>query len=370
MAVDDAFQVRDGLTVATSGLTSSAREAVATMLDPCPRTRSAAVPDVMIELDNSVPGRLVDIQHNAGDGRVTATDGRRFYVLERGYACAVPPLRAAPPVTFALQSGFPVAPALGRLVRPMLQLAMLGRRGAAVHSAAVELDGRAVLVAGWSESGKTETALALMEAGARFLSDKWTLVGDDGTASVFPITVGVRGWALRYLPRLAGSLGVRAQARLRVAGAARVLSRPVARGPASSLLERTLTLADRVAVRPSTLRQLYGDDLRAPWSAPLGAVAVLTTVPEGSSVRADPVDPAWAAARLMLTANFERKGIFELYDRAQWSAAEPDLELRPQLMARERDLLVSILSSVPVIEVKAPFPTDPRPVAEAIAHRL
>jgi hypothetical protein len=169
---------------------------------------------------------------------------------------------------------------------------------------------------------------------------------------------------------LADSLGVRAQARLRAAGAMRALSRPLVRGPASSLLERTLTLADRIAVRPSTLRELYGDDPRAPWSAPLGAVAVLTTVPEGSPVQAGPVDPAWAAARLMVTANFERKGIFELYDRAQWSAAEPDLRLRAQLMARERDLLVSILRSVPVIEVKAPFPTDPRPVAEAIVGRL
>ena len=58
----------------------------------------------------------------------------------------------------------------------MLQLGHVARGAAVAHSAAVVLDGRAVLVAGWSESGKTETALALMEDGARFLSDKWTVL--------------------------------------------------------------------------------------------------------------------------------------------------------------------------------------------------
>ena len=34
---------------------------------------------------------LTDIQRNAGDARVTATDGARFYVLAGGARCAVPP---------------------------------------------------------------------------------------------------------------------------------------------------------------------------------------------------------------------------------------------------------------------------------------
>jgi hypothetical protein len=134
--------------------------------------------------------------------------------------------------------------------------------------------------------------------------------------------------------------------------------------------ERVLTLADRVAVRPSKLRRLYGDDPGAAWEAPLAAVALLTTVPADDAVRAQRVDPSWAASRLTVTAYFERRGIFELYDRAQWSASDPDWTLRGQLMARERTLLERVLSSIPVIEVRAPFPTDPRPVAQAIARLL
>jgi hypothetical protein len=369
-AMDNRFQIGHRLIVCARGLTAADHRAIAVGLDPCPSSTQGGTPDVLIEADDSIPGELVDIQRDAGDGRLTATDGRRFYVFERVRACALPALGAPAPATFALQPGFPVAHALRALVRPFLQLAILARGGAAVHSAAVELDGRAVLVAGWSESGKTETALALVERGARFLSDKWTFVGEDRTATVFPITVGVRGWVLRYLPRLNAALRSRQRGRLRAAAAMRALTRPAARGAGSGVRDRALTLADRIAVRPSAVRELYADDPSAPWRAPLAAVALLTTVPVGHPVEARPADPVWAAQRLTLTADFERRRTFELHDRAQWSASQRDPGLREALMLRERALLERVLGFADVIEVKAPFPADPRPVAAAIARLL
>src|SRR3972149_7602933 len=77
-----------------------------------------------------------------------------------------------------------------------------------------------IAVAGWSESGKTETALALMEAGAGFLSDKWTLLGHDGELSAFPISVGVRRWVLEYLPTLRRTVTRRSRGPFAAAGAA------------------------------------------------------------------------------------------------------------------------------------------------------
>lgn len=369
-AMNERFEIAGRLSLCARGLTADEHRAIADDLDPCPRSHMAGTADIVIEADGSVPGELLDIQREAGDGRLTGTDGQRFYILERGCACAVPALSAALPAIFAVQPGFPIARAFGRLVRPALQVAILAREGAAVHSAAVKLDGQAVLVAGWSESGKTETALALVEQGARFLSDKWTFLSDEGTASVFPISVGVRGWVLRYLPRLNAALGSRPRARLRVAAGMRTITRPAARGAAAGARERMLMLADRISVRPSAVRRLYGDDPGAPWQAPLAAVALLTTVPTGGAIRARRADPAWAASRLTVTADFERRRLFELHDRAQWSAPEPDSELRHRLILRERTLLERVLADTEIIEIKAPFPTDPRPVAQAIAQLL
>jgi len=364
--MDLAFEVSGGLRIALAGMPDRERSAVAAQLDPCP----PAAPDgaEVVVARQHLPGTLTDLQRDAGDGRLTATDGRSFYVIEGGARCLLP-APGGPPLRFAYEPRFPIRRAFGRLVRPALQIALLDRDAVALHAAAVVVDGRAVLVAGWSESGKTETALALLERGARFLSDKWTVVGNDGSASVFPIGVGVRGWVLEHLPRMRAALGGRDRTRLLAARAARALARPARGGPAGGQLERVLTLGDRVALAPSAIREAYGDDASAPWRAPLRAVALLTTVP-GPAVAARPADPAWAAARLARTADFERRGHFELHDRAIWALPDRDPDARARTIARERALLERILGSVAIIDVRAPFPADPRPVADAVLRAL
>ena len=359
------FDIAGRLAVEADGLGGRDLDAVSARLDPYGPGPQPAAPDVILACGATFGAPLVDIQRNAGDGRVTASDGERFYVIERGARCAVPPPAGPAPARFELERGFPIASAFRRLVRPALQVALHARGAVAVHAAAVGTEGRAVLIAGWSESGKTETALALVERGASFVSDKWTVVGDDATAGAFPITVGVRGWVLEHLPRLRAALGPAARARLGMAGAARAAARGLRAGDA---LDRAITLADRVALTPTEVRRAYGE-ADAPWQLPLGAVAVLTTVP-GPGVHARHVDPARAAERLARTADFERRGLFELHDRACWALADRERGVRERVLAHERAALEAVLARTTVIEVQAPFPTDPGPVADAIARLL
>jgi hypothetical protein len=352
------------LAVELDALGSRELAAMSAQFDPYRIGPAPAAPDVVVAAGAAFGAPLVDIQRNAGDGRVTATDGERFFLLASGARCAVPPPAGPAPARFELERGFPVRSAL-RLVRPALQVALHARGAVAVHASAVGIDGRAVLVAGWSESGKTETALALVERGASFVSDKWTVVGDDATAAAFPITVGVRGWVLEHLPRLRAALGAVPRARLGVAGVARAAARAL---PGGDTLDRAITLADRVALTPSAVRRAYreGD---APWQLPLGAVAVLTTVP-GPGVQARRADPARVAERLARAADFERRGLFELHDRACWALPDRERGVRERVLARERAALEAVLERTVVIEVQAPFPTDPGPVADAIARLL
>ena len=232
-------------------------------------------PDVVVDAAGAAgSARLVDVQGSAGDGLVTATDGSRLYVLDGGRACAMPVAPAEAPATFVAETGFPLRRIFGPLVRPVLQLGLLRHGAVAVHAASVELDGGAVLLAGWSESGKTETALAFAEGGARFLSDKWTVVRADATAAAFPMRVGVRRWTLQYLPRLGAALPVGARAQLavgRLAAAAVDALRliPAARAPLG-VLDHAVELAGRVALPPRAVREVYGDGADR-WTAPLRA---------------------------------------------------------------------------------------------------
>jgi hypothetical protein len=340
---------------------------LAARMDPLRPADATMPPDVELGPGLRSGPALRDIQNRARDGAVTASDGERLLILEAGLACTVPDPLSDRPARFVYEPGFPVGRIYARVIRPAMQLALHGHAAVAVHSAAVELNGQAVLVAGWSESGKTETALALMESGARFLSDKWTILGSDGEASIFPMDVGVRGWVLAYLPTLAAALPPRARTRLRAAAIAGAVSRPVrGRGGAA---ERAVGLADRAALSPSRLRAAYGDDADPARRVPLGVTALLTTVP-GTSIACAPADPAWAAARLARSAAYERRELFALFERRRYALPHLSGVALDSAVTEETQALEAVLRRGRTLEVRAPFPVDPRAVAAAITRAL
>jgi hypothetical protein len=134
-------------------------------------------------------------------------------------------------------------------------------------------------------------------------------------------------------------------------------------------VDRAVALGDRAALRPSEVRAAYEQAGDPGWSAPLAAVAVLTTVP-GEEVTAADADPSWAARRLARAAGFERRAFFELQARARYALPDRQADLEATIVDREERFLTRALESRRVINVNAPFPTDPRRVAEAIARLL
>jgi len=183
-----------------------------------------------------VPAGTIDLrelQRAADDDLVTGTDGGQAYVIWDGRACSIPDATDARPAAFVYELGFPFWRVHRSAVRPAIQVALAADgRAVALHAASVVLEGQGVAIAGWSESGKTETALALMERGAGFLSDKWTLLGADRELSAFPISVGVRRWVLDYLPTLRRTVTRRSKVQFVAAGAASLVLDPLGRRPA------------------------------------------------------------------------------------------------------------------------------------------
>jgi hypothetical protein len=318
----------------------------------------------------------LEFQHAAGDGLVTAVDGSSLFLLEADRLCRIPDAVHDSPARFEYEPGFPGA-SLFSVARTALQLAFPRHDAVAIHAASVEVDGRAVAVAGWSESGKTETALALMEGGAVFLSDKWSVLTPAGGVAAFPIGIGIRRWVLPYLPTLRRALPVRARLQLGLAGVAGTVSAPLrARRSggrigalAISFAERAVALADRAGLTPAELRAAYGvsaDPLRQP---PLNAVALLCNT-RGPGVRITAIDPAVAARRLVRTAAFERRPYFALRQRASYALTNVADDGAADAMAREEAILTRLLGGSKIFRVDTPFPTDPRRVAEALAAVL
>jgi hypothetical protein len=322
------------------------------------------------------PGRA-ELQNPAGDGLSTAFDGATTFVRAGGKWCAVPSPTVDGPLEFAAEPGFALPSVFGRFVRPALQIAALRYGAVAVHGSSVVLDGRGVIVAGWSEAGKTETALALLEEGASFLSDKWTLVFHDGALACFPISIGVRRWILAYTPTLRRALPPQARAQFAAAAVGSSLIRLAApmrrRGgvlaAAHASFEEMASLADRAALSPSRLSEAYGQPPPTQ-RAPIGGLVLLTTTPDGRP-QARVRDAAWAARRLVRSATYERRGYLGLAERLRFLEPGPGMpQVSSAIEEQEERLLSSVLDSVTVIEVETPFPFDPQRIVEAFRPLL
>ena len=347
------------------------RSAVVRSMDPYRADEVGAAHPPSVSLARGEFGPLQELQHRAGDGLVTGWDGATLVAVAGARRASVPDAFRDEPAAVTIEHGYPIGRHFRQVIRTSLQLRALAGSTVAVHAAAVDTDDGAVLVAGWSESGKTETALALAESGHRFFSDKWTFVtADEPRAIGFPINVGVRRWVLSYLPRLRRALPTRSRLRLAVAGGTALVSRPIrasrgsgATGFLAESAERAVAVADRAALAPSEVAQAYG---HAPIvePRPLRLVVALRSVPAGEVRVAEP-DLDRLATRLAVAAAAERQVYWAYRDRAAYAAARHE-DQRGEVMAAEIRLLRSLFERVPCVEVEAPFPTDPRRVVAAV----
>lgn len=335
---------------------------------------AGTVPDVVLAAAPGPLGDTRELQGPADDDLLTGTDGERLLVAWDGRRCTIPDVVAGRPALFDYEPGFPIWRVFRAAVRPVLQVAMAAEgRAAAVHAAAVTTGDGAIIVAGWSESGKTETALGLMEAGASFLSDKWTPLGPDGIASPFPISVGVRRWVLEYLPTLRGALTRSARTQFIAARAASIVLRPASRRVAHSRSAAILAdsarkvsaLGDRAAFEVAELREAYGQVDDPTRSTPTRLVVLL----ENSSrdeVVAVPASPATVAARLARSAAYERRAYFGMLQRAAYLVPDRPATVVERAIAFDEAVLREAFMRVELVTIRAPFPTDPRRVADEI----
>jgi len=347
--------------------------------DPFPDLReTSSAPDVRLAPIDRMAIGPAELQGPAEDGLHTGSDGTVGFATWDRRRCTIPNVFEGE-ATFGYEPGFPFWRLLRSAIRPALQIApAVAGRAVAIHAASVTIDGGAIVVAGWSESGKTETALALMERGASFLSDKWTFAGaTDLEASLFPISIGIRRWALEYLPTLEAATTTRSKAQFLAARAADVVLSPIARRPGRSrsgaavpdLARRASALGDRSAYEIEELRAAYGagdDPLRR---VPIRMLVILRTIEE-DIVRVRPVDPVEAATRLARTAAYERRAYFALLDRFAYLRPTGHAGVMTTAVAADEAVLAGVCAGVPVRIVEAPFPVDPRGVADAILAEL
>jgi hypothetical protein len=362
------------LSLRVEGVDQAQHAAIRSELNPFLPGETAGDPDVIVSR-LPVP-ELRELQGPALDHRTTGVDvdGRLLARFGSGWVEVPSPDQA--PVRVRVQTGLDIGLCWREVVRPALHQALRDRGAVAVHGAAVEGGPTGgTIVSGWSESGKTEVALALVEAGASFLSDKWTVAGPDGQMSAFPVGVGVRGWVMAALPRLQASVPRRARAQLAAARLVRTWTAPLVDRAgsgrvtrlATGMLVRAVELGDRAALSPTEIRQVYGQADDPARRVRLTTVVLLLTGPT-DRVLVEEVPSGDAARRLARTAAYERRAYYDLQERGVYAGLPGRAGARDAAIAAEERLLTAALDQADrVLRVTCPFPCDPRRVVEALA---
>jgi len=366
------ISVADRLTVALDGALGAAalRE-----LDPCPPADAHAPVDVEV-VQGGVPrcGEADEVAGDGGDGWLSSyrQDGLHLGRHAAG-ACVVTGRPGDLPVRVVADGALPGWALMRSVVRPLLQLSLPARGAGTVHAAAVGRDAGGVLIAGWSESGKTELALALAERGWRLVADKWTVLGEDGCLAPFPVRAGIRQWVLGYLPQLRSILPARTRRRMGAAAAAgRIAGRAAGRGgsPVSGAVVdlglRACAQGERLSLPLSELIALYDTPPLQPVHPPLRLVVVLRTVRDGPP-RARPLPAGEAVRRMAESAAFERRESLGLLLRRRYAGGDDDVA---GVLQRECEIVAGAVLQVPVIELSCPFPCDPRTIADVVEAAL
>jgi hypothetical protein len=340
--------------------------AAARQFDPLRPAVLAREPDVVVaHLDGESSGIRGYRLGDAGDSQLCEFDNERFALVYRGGVITMPFDSVGSGCEIGCTRDSGMRKLLIEYVRPALQLSLLPKGAVALHSAAASFNGKGVLFAGWAESGKTEAMLGFLQAGASFVSDKWTIVAADGSFVYnFPTPITVRDWMIDLIPGLKGRLTRTGLLRARAAGAAATVLKSggaLKRVPGVSEVKGLADLAGRVSV---THNQLFGNGANgsggwqsAPW-APLETVFFLLT---GSSptIQVRPGDAADVAGRLADCAYYERRTFFGLYQRFRYAFPGRRNPLIEHARDAEAEMLREALSAKQVYVVEAPFPFNP-----------
>lgn len=253
----------------------------------------------------------------------------------------------------------------------ILNLTALSKGVLPLHATAFTLDGRGILVTGWSKGGKTETLLAAAARGAHYVGDEWVYLTPDGTMRGLPERIRIWSWQLDQFPELLSGRSSGDRRRLRVWRGAATCSRLVARlssrvslGGAADAARKAVPVLERqryVKVPPAAL---VGED-RVALSGELGAT-VLVMSGSAQQITTRPAAAREVSQRMAASLAEERAPFMAHYRQFCFAFPGRRSELVESSGALEAELLADLFDRRPAAVVTHPHPCDIPALGDAV----
>lgn len=244
------------------------------------------------------------------------------------------------------ERGLPAVP----LLIAVLNLTVLARGALPLHAAAFVHGERGAVVTGWSKGGKTESVLAFMSRGARFVGDEWVYIEPDGArVHGIPEPMRVWDWQLRQLPELREQVASLDRARL----SALRLAVSAARGRRGRRVGAFVSRQLHVDVPPERMFAASTVALTASFDR-----LFLVGSWERPETIARPIEPAEIAARMAFSLQYERAPLLAAYQQFRFAFPDRVNPVIETAAERERALLERVLAGKPSYAVEHPYPVD------------
>lgn len=333
------------------------------------RSTLSGPPDIVVRFEDHIP-MPADVTYAAWGE--SAYDDADFYLL-RGKgnvrSVAVVPFQGlGGRCEFRCERGTPSVPHL----LAAINLALVQKGVLPLHASAfVTAEGQGVLACGWAKGGKTETLLAFMGKGARYVGDEWVYLTPQGMMYGVPEPIRLWHWQLRQLAHLPGVPDKRRMQRLGAVAAASAWAERAGRlaaVPGAGVLRRLSPVLARQAYAQIAPADLFGAD-RLTAGAKVDSVLFVTSgSAEDISLR--PADPRTVSARMVASLQEERQPF--LAHHRQFRFAFPDRvnALIDNVADRERALLDALLGERQIWQLTHAYPLQIDTLVEPVLTAL
>jgi hypothetical protein len=336
-------------------------------LTPAPLTRP---PDLIIEFVEHLP--LSAPLRYLGVDEAGFTDDAFLVLRSKHHARATVQLPFAEiggPCHIRCESGLPAVP----LLIPIVNLTALNKGVLPMHASAFSYNGLGVLTTGWSKGGKTETLLAAMARGARYIGDEWVYISADGRRIWgIPEPIRVWEWHLQSMPAYRTQLGRQARLRLRMLNlVTQLLTHATAtrrRAAPIRFLRRLTPLLQQQLHVDLPPQRLFGQAGVA-LEGPLDKVFFVASH-ASPDVTVAPMAGGEIAQRMVFSLQVERLPFFAYYLKFRFAFPAARNELIEQAEERQRTLLVRMLADKEAYALYHPYPVELPRLFDAIQPLL
>ncbi len=244
------------------------------------------------------------------------------------------------------------------LLLAIINLTALSKGVLPMHASAFTYNGVGVLTTGWAKGGKTETLLAFMAKGAKYIGDEWVYISQDGQRLYgIPEPIRLWDWHLQTMPQYWPLVKPRDRLRLRTL---RLVTQSADRmaGDSDSSMAKLMRRATPLLKHQLNVQlpphKLFGQ-VAEPMVGSLDKIFFVASH-EQPEIKVEPIDPGEIGRRMVFSLQEERLEFMSYYFKFRFAFPTVRNELIEAVEERQRELLTRQLAGKAAYVVYHPYP--------------